>query len=88
MVRLANRTNDDSKKINGKLTADTQPRIGFAYDAVEVCSGKEDLRQVVYKGFSNGKHVINNGESEYYATRTSDTNVEPVFRYDTAHKVI
>jgi hypothetical protein len=64
------------------LTPDTQPRIGFAYDAIEVSSGKEKTHQVVYRGYQGGKHMVNNGKSTYYATRESKNDVEPVFRFD------
>jgi hypothetical protein len=68
-------------------TSPNQPRISYAYDAVQICAGKEELRQVVYRGFQDGRPVVDDGASEFYATRTSEQDEEPAFKFDVADKL-
>ncbi len=64
-----------------------QPRIGYAYDAIEVCGRNEVPHQVVYMGYQNGRPVVNNGVSQFYAIRKSGYAEEPVYIYNVADKI-
>jgi hypothetical protein len=68
-------------------TSPNQPRINFAYDGVKVRKGKEEPLKVVYRCFQNGKPVITDGYSEFYATRTSGQDEEPVFKFKASDKL-
>ena len=65
-------------------TSSTQPAMNYAYAAVMVAGGKETPCNIIYSGFTGGRHLVRvPGHDDLYpATRTSSEKEEPEFRFE------
>ena len=64
------------------LMSKTQPVIGYCYDGISVDGSARTKCQVIYRGFTEGRHIVEDKtQKTYRAERVSSDDEEPIFQF-------
>ena len=64
------------------LMSKTQPVIGYCYDGISVDGSTRTDSKVIYRGFSEGRHTVQDiYQKTYRAERVSSHEEEPIFQF-------
>ncbi len=68
--------------MNPTEVVDTQPRIGFAYNAKFKKGKKTFAASVVYIGYEGGYFIVRHIDNYYRSKRSSPPEMEPAFIFN------